>query len=260
MALGGRLTEDCAGRLLTAAAALDLLVVVLVVRLTGGYHGALRSFFAVPANVPSEVIWGAAFLLVLGLYWSIVEFFLTGQSLGRFALGLQLRARDGQPLSASKRIGRGIRKLGCMGLVGLSPTTIPPYDRACDAGWFSRMAPRASRPLKEWRIIVEAPGHPPQVGVFGQLRGFQRHKAIKIGRDPKWANLVLPPSLTQVSRTHCVLILRNGRIYLRDWGEGGKGSSSGTRLKGRQLRPGEWTPLGDADQFQVADIRIRLDR
>jgi hypothetical protein len=260
MAIGGKLEDGCAGRLLSAAALLDLLFVTFLVRLSQGYHAEFISMVSLPRATRVELIWGVAFLVVLGLYWTIVEFFLNGQSLGRFALGLHLRARDGQPLPKTKRINRGIRKLGCMGLLGLSPTEMPVYDRACDAVWFSRIVPRANRPLNEWRLIIDAPNYPRKGYVLGNLPGFKQHKAVKIGRDPKWANLVLPASLTQVSGSHCVLMLRNGELVLRDWGESGKGSRNGTILNGRQLRPEEWAHLGNADHFRLADVRIRLER
>lgn len=260
MAIGGRLEEGCAGRLLSAAAILDILFVIFVVRLSQGYHSDFIDLVNLPQSTRAEFMWGAAFLLLLVLYWAVVEFFMNGQSLGRFALGLHMRAQDGAPLPRTKRINRGIRKLAFMGLFGLSPTKMPNYDRACDTVWYSRIVPRANRPINEWRLIIEAPNSPRKSYVIGHLAGFKQHKAVKIGRDPKWSNLVLPATLTQVSGSHCVLMLRNGQLVLRDWGEGGKGSKNGTVLNGRQLRPEEWAPLGNADHFRLADVRIRLDR
>jgi pSer/pThr/pTyr-binding forkhead associated (FHA) protein len=70
-----------------------------------------------------------------------------------------------------------------------------------------------------------------------------------IGRDPKCH---LRPASNDVSRLHCAIVLRNGIVFLRDYG-----SSNGTYLNKRMLVHGE-LQLEDGDSIQVGPLTFKL--
>lgn len=70
-----------------------------------------------------------------------------------------------------------------------------------------------------------------------------------IGRDPKCH---LRPASNDVSRLHCAIVIRNGIVFLRDYG-----SSNGTYLNKRMLVHGE-LQLEDGDLIQVGPLTFKL--
>lgn len=258
MANGGPLDEHCSSRLLFAAATMDLILLLLLLRLIG--PDATAEIQRMLPPLPAYALWMICGFILLLLFWFVTELILGGASLGRLAVGLSLRNQQGDPLTAGRRTSRCMRKVSMLGLGGLRLNTAASYDVATEARWFSEMAPRSYRPAKTWRLAVASGPLQGRSVTFGELQGFRSKHAIKIGRDPRWSDLVFPQSETRVSSKHCVLQLRADGLYLIDWGTGGKGSSNGTRLHSKMLTPGKWVPVGHASHFYVAGISIKIDR
>jgi len=70
-----------------------------------------------------------------------------------------------------------------------------------------------------------------------------------IGRDAKCH---LRPASNDVSRLHCAIVIRQGIVFLRDYG-----SSNGTYLNKRMLVHGE-LQLEDGDLIQVGPLTFRI--
>src|SRR5262249_40200161 len=62
----------------------------------------------------------------------------------------------------------------------------------------------------------------------------------------------LRPTSSDVSRQHCAVVLRDERVFLRDYG-----SPNGTLLNGRTLLGGE-VELVDGDEIEVGPLTFRL--
>jgi predicted component of type VI protein secretion system len=69
-----------------------------------------------------------------------------------------------------------------------------------------------------------------------------------IGRDPECH---LRPASPLVSKRHCAVLVRNGKVYLRDFE-----STNGTIVNGQPLK-GE-TELQDGDQFSIGPLGFRV--
>ncbi len=87
-------------------------------------------------------------------------------------------------------------------------------------------------------------------GVSGSFAGrrFPLSGTLRIGRDPQLNQLVYPPQVKGISRTHCELSVVNGQVYLKDLG-----SSYGTFLAGGQrLAASQAILLKPGDSFSLA--------
>lgn len=83
-------------------------------------------------------------------------------------------------------------------------------------------------------------------------RGRQIHITVpefKIGRDP---DCHLRPASGDISRLHCAIVRKHGRVFLRDYG-----SSNGTLLNHRLLVHGE-LQLEDNDLIEVGPLAFRV--
>lgn len=89
-----------------------------------------------------------------------------------------------------------------------------------------------------------------QSGVFAGKR-FSINGCVRIGRDPARNDLVYPAGTQGISGAHCVLLLEDGRLYLKDLG-----STYGTFLSpGRRLAPNEQVLLQVGDKFCLGSER-----
>ncbi len=257
MALGGPLEEDCSARLLLAAGVVDMVLLMFLTQLLAPLVPWRQVDLL--ANIPPALTWLAVFAALTLSFWFIVEFLLGGQSIGRAALGLTIRRKDGNPLAKHHHLLRGMRKLMFLGGNGLNPNKAAAYDRAVGAKWHCDMAPHRDRPLKAWRLVAINGDNRGRSLTLGQSKGFAKNRAVRIGRDPNWADFILPHD-SSVSGRHCVLMLRGRGMYLRDFGTNGKGSQNGTRLHGKTLPPCQWVALGRATHFHVANVQIKIER
>ncbi len=249
----GPLDTSSAQRLLLAAGMADLLVCFLIAEVLSPQANEVLRF------QQTEIVSVGTFLAVALLYWIVTEIFLSGATLGRFALGLHMRNASGKMLPAGQRIKRCLYKVSSFGLTGLSPSKPPAYDRASGVRWFSEMADAPSRPVREWALRVSSGAHAGQTIRLATSETFRRKGHFKIGRDANWADLKLTRE-QGVSAHHCVLTVQNGQVVLRDYGRGGTGSSFGTFIHGQRVKKGGTANVGNADFFQVAEVRIDILR
>lgn len=75
---------------------------------------------------------------------------------------------------------------------------------------------------------------------------------FRVGRD-RSADLPLPSRM--VSKRHAEIVATGSTMFVRD-----RGSTNGTFVNGRRLRPEEPSPIGTADLLQFADIEFRVGR
>ncbi|GFE64081.1 FHA domain-containing protein [Litoreibacter roseus] len=253
--VGGRLDGRSAARLLLAAAIVDLVLVAFLARL-------LLPVLPISAR-GNEVILAflGVFIALLALYWVLSELVLGGRSFGRSILQLDMRTNDGGNLPATRKAARFVGKLTFLGLTGLNPNGAARYDRKTGASWFSPMAPKPIKPFKDWALQVRSGNHAGKPPVrLEQIPGFRKTGNIKIGRDPAWADLPLVGD-GDVSGQHCVLMLRDGSLYIMDYGGAGKpGARNGTFLDNRRLKPGKAEKVGLAQSFRLGNVVIRIDR
>ncbi|NOD64594.1 MULTISPECIES: FHA domain-containing protein [unclassified Ruegeria] len=247
MKLGGPLDSKSAARLLSAAAILDFMFLGFVL---ATIEPVLRQELGL-RHVGLALPIGLYVALVL-IYWLICEGFLGGLSLGRYAMRLNMRDKQGKPISPVRRSTRAVKKIMSLGLTGMNPNAVSGYDRAAEVTWYSPMAPR---PLAYWQLAVMDGPDRGKVIEFRKVAGLQKSHQIKIGRDPNWADLALSRS-EKASGQHCVLrVEKKGVLYIRDMN-----SSNGTWTGGRRVGPEKWMPLAPDGRFRVGNITVAVLR
>ena len=99
---------------------------------------------------------------------------------------------------------------------------------------------RAAQPGKITRTLV---------GKNGALAGRQFTIAegqTVIGRDPKVCQIVFPRDVKGVSHAHCTIIIRDGKVMIKD-----NGSSCGTWMDGVKLVPNQEVPCHRGHQIYL---------
>ncbi|MEM6409222.1 MAG: FHA domain-containing protein [Pseudomonadota bacterium] len=261
----GRLSHTCAAKLLLAAAALDIAVVVLLAKMVSYLSFAqldpatLQRFLAKRPNeseleAASTLLW---FLPCLLFYWLFVELLLGGASLGRLAMQLKPLDESGRSLSFGKRAKRAIWKLGTCGLTGCHPGQPALYDRKAGVTWHSPIAPRAARPMTQWTLKIRSgasAGRTPMA--LGSYANFHnaRKGLVKIGRDASKVDLALTGD-GSVSGAHAAIEARDGVLSLIDMG-----SSNGTFIGSKRLQPNKRYSLKGVKSFKLGAVVIELQR
>lgn len=89
-------------------------------------------------------------------------------------------------------------------------------------------------------------------GVTGSFAGrrIAIPRQLRIGRDPQRNDLVYPAGTQGISGVHCVLLVENGTVYVKDLG-----STYGTFVGGRRLAANETVPLRIGDRFSLGSDR-----
>lgn len=89
-------------------------------------------------------------------------------------------------------------------------------------------------------------------GVTGSFAGRRvaLPRQLRIGRDPQRNDLVYPAGTQGISGVHCVLLVENGTVYIKDLG-----STYGTFVGGRRLAANETVPLRVGDRFSLGSDR-----
>ncbi|WP_456385745.1 FHA domain-containing protein [Profundibacter sp.] len=221
---------------------------MLLVKIIGQSEGLLSLL----PKAPAELAYILTFAVIFILYWLLVETVLGGRSIGRTLLGLHMCDAGGKPLGSARRMKRGLRKLTSLGLPGLQVSGLARYDKNSGCVWHSRMVPRPAGPIETWTLIIRTPAGKSRAVQMGQISGFRKTKSVKIGRDPNWADLVLPAD-SRASAKHCVLSVQNGSLKLADYN-----SSNGTVLGGKKLKPKTWVRLHGNEVIGIADIKIEV--
>lgn len=94
-------------------------------------------------------------------------------------------------------------------------------------------------------------------GVEGPFSGnkFPLDSDLVFGRDAKSCGVVFLPKYDGISGRHCSIRFdeATGNFYLRDIG-----STNGTYVNGRQLKPGETVPLRNGDEFYLFKPKYRF--
>lgn len=89
-------------------------------------------------------------------------------------------------------------------------------------------------------------------GMMGEPLRVTKATTI-IGRNPQKTDITFyPDEESSVSRVHCTIQLDNRSFKLTD-----NGSSSGTRLNGRQIQPNDPLALADGDELVLGDLAKR---
>jgi len=264
--VGGRIDGPIAAKLLMASAFVDLVAVLLLTKIIGRFVtteiGAMsktpdtnsEGILSILLNAPNEVIFLLCFVGIFVLYWALLETIFGGRAIGRTLLGLHMCTADGSPLGSGRRMTRGLRKLTSLGLPGLQVSGPPRYDRNSGCFWHSPMVPRSVGPIETWKLVLLTPDGKRKSVRLAQIGSFRSSKTIKIGRDPNWADLVLPAN-SRASAKHCILSVQNGTLKLLD-----NNSSNGTFWGGKRLEPKMWVPLSGKDKFQAADVKIKFQQ
>lgn len=270
MTENGRLPERPAAHLLTAAALLDLLAVYLLLSILGSViragllatmpeYGDWLNGLSPDLRVAFEIAVGvAAYLVLLLLYWLVCDLLLRGRSIGKFCLTLHPIQLDGRPPKAGQMWNRGLRKIGRLGLGGLSVTRVDSYDRSTGTAWSSPLAPKVRSAARGWRITVASGAYAGTSHTLERLKGFNAARVIRIGREAGWPDILLDRD-DRVSNRHAEIRLHNGQWQIRDFG-GGKGSTHKTRVGGKAIPPMRWVVINVPVTLHVADVELRLTR
>jgi predicted component of type VI protein secretion system len=123
-----------------------------------------------------------------------------------------------------------------------------------DSPFFADSIATASRPVAavpsafamEVRFIFKT--------ASGKRQVLARSLPLVIGRSSK-AGLRIPSEKEAVSRRHCEVVLDDrGRVCIRDLG-----STNGTFLDGRELRPDELAPAKSGAGVKLGDVGFRIE-
>lgn len=266
----GRLAERPAATLLTAAALLDLLVVYLLLIVVGrviraGLLEAMpqygRWLNGLPPDLRAalEILVGLlAYLVLLVLYWLVCDLLLRGRSIGKFCLTLHPIQLDGRQPKPGQMWNRGLRKIGRLGLGGLSFTRMDSYDRSTGTSWSSPLAPKVRSAARGWRISIMSGAHAGTSHTLERLKGFNNARVIRIGREAGWPDVLLDRE-DRVSSRHAEIRLHKGRWQIRDYG-GGRGSTHKTRVGGKAIPPMRWVVISVPAKIHVANVELRLTK
>lgn len=87
-------------------------------------------------------------------------------------------------------------------------------------------------------------------GISGTFAGrrFPVNGPIRIGRDPSRNDLLYPAGSPGISGVHCEILLREGRVFIRD-----SGSTYGTFLQGKKLQDSQPTPIHIGESFYLGN-------
>jgi pSer/pThr/pTyr-binding forkhead associated (FHA) protein len=230
--------------------------------------------------------------LTLILHIVIVEIILGGRSFGRMCVGLQFCQIIGDaPLSHVQKLQRAFSTLISLGFGDLrtkrlakhhnlrgvclkstmvgrytgsasqpQPTSQPkldttprpqPQQRQNSHPQNPALSSAATRAQGFNIYVVEGPDKGTKESLTsGKL--FSAHGEFRIGKNPGWADMLLPND-KGVSGEHCIVLQLGTQLYLVDYGRGGLGSTNGTVLNGKRLPPKQRVPLGLNMPFQVAN-------
>lgn len=267
---GGTTAAYVTAPLLLAAGILDLFVAKALSSLLSSL---LARSFREPLIWESVVL----FVLVLVVYLLVCEVLLSGRSLGRACLSLRMARRSGSSYGLFARLTRFARKVMTLGYSGMTLTASAGYDRHAGIVWIADIgvagdAPQHRapppvrpkkpsgnvRPIRGWRFQAIGGVDDGKGVIVGKTRGFHSSRVVKIGRDSAWADLVLDSP--KVSAQHCVIRFNGDAAEILDYGSNGAGSTNGTTIHGKGLRPREWRLIGGATHFFAADVKISISR
>jgi hypothetical protein len=86
--------------------------------------------------------------------------------------------------------------------------------------------------------------------VFAVRRGaFEKDAPVVLGRSEKQADIVIPDD--SVSKRHCLFEVKAGGVAVIDCG-----STNGTKVDGRALRPGEPCPLRGGETLEIGNFSV----
>ena len=120
-----------AARLLLAAGALDLLVVLLMIKMVLPFLAGRLPL------LPPEVAPLFISVVVLLAYWLVTDVVCGGWSVGRACLMIEPRHKDGTRPGMFRRLWRLLRKTLTLGLAGLRMDLLSGYDQASGYQWLS---------------------------------------------------------------------------------------------------------------------------
>ncbi|MEM8541986.1 MAG: FHA domain-containing protein [Pseudomonadota bacterium] len=231
-------------RLLLSAACIDAVI------LAGVVDTLLDATFQIDYKIEYPITPILLWIFLLLIHWLVTETVLSGITVGRAILGLSMRDNMGRDLSKKRLALRFLGKVSTLGLSGLRLDKLAPYDNRNAIAWFSPLAESKRYGIPLIKLLVVNGLHSNASAALGDFQSFQHNRLIKIGRHPQ-NDLVLQDA--SVSRRHCELFVKGDSLYLKDCG-----STTGTHLNGKKLKPGRDCHFGNADHFKVGGILIRL--
>ncbi len=257
--------EAALARLSLSAAAIDLLVITLIVK---AIH---RLIPEIPVLYGEFLFWSAVPAAWI-VHLFVVEILAGGWSIGRLCLGLQVAdAVTGEPLGKLQRIGRFASILSTFGLRSLSARKLASHHTSSSVSYTSnlsgvlqvrglgrqdRQSSKSATP-KALVIKVLSGPHANQTVKLATGRTFSRDGYFNVGRDRTWADLVLDAD-DQVSGNHCRIRVQSGRIWVADWGSNGGGSTNGTYIGARRLKPVDFTQIDPGTHMRVGNTKFVL--
>lgn len=240
-----------AARLLLAAGALDMLVVLLLTKMalpTAADHLHLDP----PQLLP--VLTGIACLIA---YWLVTETVGGGWSIGRACLMIEPRRPNGARPGLLRRLMRLALKLPTFGLAGLRLDRLSGYDRAAGYVWISTFGTGTVLRSTDGRITVvsgQSTGRSVRFQDFSEEQGV---RVLRIGRDPGRQGLVLKDS--GISARHATLVLRGGTLMIHDGQPNERPSTNGVFIAGQRIPQSGWHAVSHSDEIRLGPVALRVD-
>jgi hypothetical protein len=240
-----------AARLLLAAGALDLLVVLLMIKMVLPFLAGRLPL------LPPEVEPLFIGVVVLLAYWLVTDVVCGGWSVGRACLMIEPRHKDGTRPGMFRRLWRLLRKTLTLGLAGLRMDRLSGYDQASGYQWLSTFGTGAALRAIDGGITVISGG---STGKFLRFEDFPEQdgiRVLRVGRSPGRSGFVL--SDPGISACHATFAFRKNELKIYDGQPGGQPSTNGIFVFGKRLKPQQWHGLGQADEVSLGPVTVRLD-
>ena len=155
-----------------------------------------------------------------------------GYTFGKLLLGLAATAKGNTPPALAVRLQRvGLKLLG-VGIWRSSLDGLPAHDHLLGINYSSPILSGTEGPATDhdWKIRILTGRRKGEAYWAHIHRRFRKQGRIRIGRHPRWADLVLPDRM--VSRSHAELLFIGSRLEIVDLA-----SRNGTIVNGRRLPP-----------------------
>ncbi|MCC8082332.1 MAG: PrsW family intramembrane metalloprotease [Lachnospiraceae bacterium] len=128
------------------------------------------------------------------------------------------------------------------------------------SGWFRGAAGGYGKASQGMQKAVRQPPPAPAAytaplriqGVSGYFanRRFALEGCVRIGRDAGTNQLIYPAGTSGISKNHCEVMVKNGRVYIRDLG-----STYGTFVNGKRLQPNQVCEIGVGTRVCIGSAR-----
>lgn len=235
---------------------LSLLVLVLFASGVVGNFGSVGSPDMITIHDRSVTLfWILVTIFIFVVYQVLTELLFGGRTVGKMVMGLEAQL-DGEPhIPLHVRFQRLGLRASFAGVRYPRRDGVPAHDHKLGISYNSPMLAFGPEPARDrdWLISILNGSRRGQKIPASKLWRFRKRGRIQIGRDPRWADIVLKD--LRVSRRHAVMEADGLRMDIFD-----VGSRHGTRVNGREIPRDVSAELGNPGRISLGGVEIEVSR